>query len=160
MLVAKDKVVSIDYTLSDAKGSLLDSSKGHEPLVYLHGIGNIIPGLEKALEGKSAGEQIQVTVPPEQAYGIRDQELEQDVPRSAFGNTKVEAGMQFRAEGHNAASRMVTVVSVQKDTVRVDANHPLAGKTLHFDVKVVAVRDATKEELSHGHVHGAGGHHH
>ena len=160
MQIAKDKVVSIDYTLSDAQGGVLDSSKGHEPLHYLHGSGNIIPGLENALEGKSAGDAIKVAIPPEQGYGVHEKDLVQDVPRAAFGGAKVEAGMQFRAEGQNAGSRMVRVVSVQKDTVRIDANHPLAGETLNFDVKIVAVRDATKEELSHGHVHGAGGHHH
>jgi FKBP-type peptidyl-prolyl cis-trans isomerase SlyD len=160
MQIARDKVVAIDYTLSDAQGGVIDSSKGQEPLHYLHGSGNIIPGLEKALEGKSAGDTIKVTVPPEQGYGVHDPLLVQDVPRAAFGKAKVEEGMQFRAEGKNAGSRMVTVVNVQPDSVRIDANHPLAGKTLHFDVKVVAVREATKEELSHGHVHGPGGHHH
>ena len=160
MQIAKDKVVSIDYTLSDAQGGVIDSSNGQEPLHYLHGGGNIIPGLEKALEGKSVGDAVQVTVAPEEGYGAKDQDLIQDVPRAAFGGVEVKPGMQFRAEGKNAGSRMVTVVSVQPETVRIDANHPLAGKTLHFDVKVMTVRDATKEELAHGHAHGPGGHHH
>lgn len=160
MQIAKDKVVSIDYTLTDSAGSVLDSSKGHAPLSYLHGSGNIIPGLEKALEGKSAGDSLQVVVPPEQGYGVRDPKLIQDVPRTAFGKAEVKAGMQFRAEGPNAGSRMVTVVSVQKDTVQIDANHPLAGQTLNFDVKIVSIREASQEELDHGHVHGPGGHHH
>jgi FKBP-type peptidyl-prolyl cis-trans isomerase SlyD len=160
MRVGKDKVVSVDYTLTDSTGNVLDTSKGQEPLLYLHGVGSIVPGLETALEGKSAGEEIAVTVPPEQAYGQRDENLVQDVPRTAFGESKVEPGMQFRAEGKNAGARLVSVVSVGEQTVRIDANHPLAGKTLHFDVKVVSVRDATREEVTHGHVHGPGGHHH
>ncbi|HWE03454.1 MAG TPA: peptidylprolyl isomerase [Tepidisphaeraceae bacterium] len=158
MQVTKDKVVEIDYTLTDAKGAVIDSSKGR-PLAYLHGAAGIIPGLEKELEGKSAGDHLQVTVPPEQGYGIRDESLLIYVPRKAFGKTKIERGMRFElSTGQNA--QPVTVVSLQRETVRVDANHALAGQTLHFDVKIVSVRDATPQELSHGHAHGAGGHHH
>ena len=159
MHIAKDKVVSIDYTLTNAEGTVLDSSVGHEPLPYLHGAGGIVPGLEQALEGKSVGDTLNVTIPPEKAYGPRNEELIQDVPRTAFGNVKVEPGMQFRAQGRNADSRMITVLSVQPETIRIDANHPLAGQTLHFDIKIIAVRDATREEIEHRHVHGPGGHH-
>lgn len=160
MQIGKDKVVSIDYTLTGPEGQVLDSSKGRGPLNYLHGNNNIIPGLEQALEGKNPGEQMTVTVPPEQAYGQKDQNLVQDVPRSAFkGVQEIRAGMQFQAQSPQG-SRVVTVVDVQDETVKIDANHPLAGMPLKFDVQVVDVRDATQDELSHGHVHGPGGHEH
>jgi len=158
--IAKNKVVAVDYTLTNSAGEVLDSSGGQEPLAYLHGVGGLIPGLERALEGKSAGEKLNVVVKPEDAYGARHEELVQDVPRKSFGGTKIEPGMQFRAEGPNSASRVVTVISVQPDSVKIDANHPLAGQTLNFDVTIVSVRDETAEEVSHGHAHGAGGHHH
>jgi FKBP-type peptidyl-prolyl cis-trans isomerase SlyD len=160
MQIGKDSVVAIHYTLTDTKGTVLDSSNGQDPLTYLHGAHAIIPGLENALEGKSAGESLTVSIPPDQAYGLRDEAMVQEVSRKAFGNIKVEPGMQFRAEGQNAGSRIVTVVAVDGDSIRIDANHPLAGQTLNFDVKIMTVRAATAEEVAHGHVHGAGGHHH
>jgi FKBP-type peptidyl-prolyl cis-trans isomerase SlyD len=156
--VAKDKVVGIDYTLKDAKGAVIDSSKG-KPLAYLHGHGGIIPGLEQALEGKSEGEQLQVVVPPEQGYGLRDESALIYIPRKTFGKMKVERGKKVELSTDHG-TQIVTIVSLQRETVRVDANHQLAGQTLHFDVKIVSVRDATPEEISHGHAHGAGGHHH
>jgi FKBP-type peptidyl-prolyl cis-trans isomerase SlyD len=160
MAVAKDKIISIDYTLTGKDGNVLDSSQGKAPLEYLHGRGNIIPGLESALEGKSEGEQVNVSVPPGQGYGERDERMVQPVPRTAFqGVEKIEPGMQFQANTQ-AGPRVVTVVGVTPEQVTVDANHPLAGQTLNFDVKVVGIRDATQEELSHGHAHGAGGHQH
>lgn len=158
MHVAKDKVVSIDYTLTDAQGAVLDTSKGRAPLAYLHGAGNIIPGLEKALEGKQAGEHVNVQVPAAEAYGERDESLSQEVPKDMFqGVDHVEPGMRFQAQT-SAGVQVVTVTEVADDTVTVDGNHPLAGKQLTFDVDVVEVRDATDEELTHGHVHGADGH--
>ena len=160
MQVAKDKVVTIDYTLTGAGGEVLDSSEGGQPLTYLHGAGAMIPGLESALEGYSTGETLKASVGPEQAYGQKDPSLVQPVPRERFaGVPDIRPGMQFTAEGRGG-SRVVTVVAVDDRSVTVDANHPLAGETLHFDVKVVEVRDATPEELSHGHAHGPGGHHH
>lgn len=160
MQIAKNAVVQIHYTLKNDAGEVLDSSEGAEPLAYLQGHGNLIAGLEKALEGKQAGESLNVTVPPRDAYGVRDEGLVQDVPRSAFkGVPKIEVGMQFQAES-NHGPRMVTVTKVDKDSVTVDGNHPLADQTLHFAVQIVEVRAASTEELSHGHVHGAGGHHH
>jgi FKBP-type peptidyl-prolyl cis-trans isomerase SlyD len=160
MNIAKDKVVSIDYTLTDNGGQVLDSSQGKEPLNYLHGAGNIIPGLEQALDGKTQGDQVNVSVPPEQAYGPRDERMVQAVPRTAFqGVQDIRPGMQFQAQT-NAGARTVTVVGVQGDQVMIDANHPLAGQTLNFDVNVRGVRDATPEELTHGHAHGPGGHQH
>jgi FKBP-type peptidyl-prolyl cis-trans isomerase SlyD len=159
--IAKGKVATIDYTLTNDAGQVLDSSQGREPLTYLHG-GGLIPGMERALEGRSAGEHFQVTIPPEQGYGEKDPNMVQPVPRSNFaGVPHIEKGMQFQArspDGHGA--RVVTVVDVSPDTVTVDANHPLAGETLHFDVSVKEVREASPEELSHGHAHGPGGHHH
>lgn len=161
MQIGKNKVASIDYTLTDTQGQVLDSSKGGQPLTYLHGNGGLIPGLEEALEGKATGDQINVTVPPERAYGTRNDQLVQDVPRRMFqGVNEISPGMQFRAQSPDGQMRDVTVVETSPESVRVDANHPLAGATLNFDVKVVDVRDATQDELSHGHVHGPGGHQH
>ena len=160
MAIEKDKVVSIDYTLTGDNGQVLDSSQGREPLAYLHGAGNIIPGLESALEGKDAGDELNVQIPPDQAYGPRDERMVQPVPRAAFqGVPDIQPGMQFQANT-NAGTRLITVVDVAGDQVTIDANHPLAGATLNFDVKIVNVRDATEQEKSHGHVHGPGGHQH
>lgn len=160
MQISKDAVVHIHYTLKNDAGEVLDSSEGAEPLAYMHGNGNLIAGLEKALEGKQSGDSLQVSIPPAEGYGVRDASLIQEVPRSAFGGiSKVEVGMQFQAES-NYGPRTVTVTQVTGDTVTVDGNHPLADETLHFNVQVVEVRAASEEELEHGHVHGAGGHHH
>ena len=161
MQVGKDKVVSIDYTLTDNAGAVLDTSKGNEPLLYLHG-GGLIPGMERALEGRSAGDAFKVTIPPEQGYGQKDPNMVQPVPRSNFaGVPNIEKGMQFQARSPDGSgARVVTVVDVSPETVTVDANHPLAGETLHFDVSVKDVRDASPEEVAHGHAHGPGGHHH
>jgi FKBP-type peptidyl-prolyl cis-trans isomerase SlyD len=160
MNIQKNAVVTIDYTLTDEKGTILDSSKGEEPLSYLHGNGNIINGLETALEGKSVGEAFQVSIPPEQAYGEWEKEKLMEVEKSQFGKVSdLKVGMQFSAsDGEN--DHLVTVTKIEGKKVTVDSNHPLAGKTLDFDVTVVNVREATKEELSHGHIHGDGGHHH
>ena len=160
MQIGKDKVVSIDYTLTGATGEVIDSSQGQEPLTYLHGAGNIVPGLEQALEGKAAGDHVNATVAPDQGYGQKNPQLVQPVPRAQVpGVTDIAVGMQFQAQT-NHGPRVVTVVDVNPETVTVDANHPLAGETLKFDVKVVEVRDATQQELDHKHAHGPGGHHH
>lgn len=160
MQIAQDAVVSIHYTLTNDKNETLDSSAGSDPLVYLHGNGNIIPGLENALAGKSTGDKLSVKVAPADAYGEFDKNLIQKVPRRAFkGISNVKTGMQFQMQT-NAGPRMVTVTGVQGDMVTVDGNHPLAGQNLNFEVEVTDVREATEEELAHGHVHGPGGHHH
>jgi FKBP-type peptidyl-prolyl cis-trans isomerase SlyD len=160
MQITKDTVATIDYTLTDPKGQVIDSSRGRVPLAYLHGASNIIPGLESALEGKNAGDSVNVTVAPEQGYGPRDPNLVQPVPRTSFqGVPEIKKGMQFQAQTPGGA-RIVTVVDVDPQNVTVDANHPLAGMDLNFDVKVVEVRQATPEELSHGHAHGPEGHNH
>ncbi len=156
MTVIKNKVVSIEYTLKDDSGSVLDSSGKHGPLSYIHGTDSIIPGLEKELEGKATGAELSVTVPPEEAYGAYDEEAVFSVPKSEFGDTEELApGVQFHAETDEGI-QMFTVKDIQADHVIVDANHPLAGKTLHFDVRIVDIRDATEEELSHGHAHCGG----
>jgi FKBP-type peptidyl-prolyl cis-trans isomerase SlyD len=158
--IEKNRVVRLDYTLRDEQGTVLDSSSGRGSLSYLHGKGNIIPGLEQALAGKSAGDKLDVTVPPEQGYGKRDERLVQIVARTKFGEiANLAPGMQVRASGTQGA-RMVTVVRVDRDFVTVDGNHPLAGRTLHFSLAVAEVRKATHEEITHGHVHGPGGHQH
>ena len=154
MEIKKDRVVTIDYSLRDDTGRLIDSSEGAEPLVYLHGNENIIPGLEKELEGKNPGDSIACSVAPEDAYGDRDEALVFKVQKKDFGeNVEVAPGMQFEAHGENGV-QIVSVVKIEGEDVTLDANHPLAGETLHFDVKVVDVREATPEELEHGHVHG------
>jgi FKBP-type peptidyl-prolyl cis-trans isomerase SlyD len=158
--IEKNRVVTLNYILRDEEGRVLDSSSSRGPLAYLHGKGNIIPGLEQALSGKAAGDKLDVTVPPERGYGPRDERLVQIVPRTKFGEVaNLAPGMQVRASGRQG-SRIVTVIRVDRDFVTVDGNHPLAGRTLHFSVEVAGVRKATHEEVSHGHVHGPGGHHH
>lgn len=160
MQVAKNTVVSIDYTLTDPQGQVIDSSRGGGPLPYLHGAGGIIPGLERQLEGKNPGDRMTVTVQPGDAYGERNEEMVQEVPRASFqGVQDIRPGMQFQAQTE-VGDRIVSIVAVGQDTVTVDANHPLAGVPLTFDVTVVDVREATETELAHGHVHGPGGHHH
>ena len=158
MEIGKDKVVSIDYTLTGPQGQVLDSSEGRGPLTYMQGVGNLIPGLERELEGKSKGDQVKTTVPAADAYGERDDQLVQSVPRSAFqGIDNIQPGMQFQARGPGGQTTVVTVANVEGDQVTVDANHPLAGMPLTFDVTVVDVRDATDEEKQHRHAHGPGG---
>jgi len=159
MQISKHKVVSMDYTLTDDQGTVIDTSKGREPLAYIQGIGNIIPGLEAALEGRTEGESVAVRVEPEQGYGERDETLLRVVPRNLFDVEEIQAGMQFHAQSEQG-TEVVTVVSVTDEEVSVDSNHPLAGVALNFDVTIVEVRDASEEELSHGHVHGPGGHDH
>lgn len=159
MRIGKHSVVSIDYTLTDADGTVLDSSKGQEPLTYIHGTGSIVVGLEEALEGKEKGATLKVSVPPEKGYGKRDDKLSQKVPRSMFDVEDLAPGMRFHAEAEHG-SHVVTVTAVDEDSVTVDANHPLAGATLNFEVAVMDVRAATPDEISHGHVHGPHGHDH
>jgi len=155
MEIAKDTVVSMHYTLTDDAGKVLDSSDGREPLNYLHGAGNIIPGLEGALVGKKEGDSLKVTVPPAEGYGEVNEELIQKVDRSAFqGVEKVEVGMAFEAKNPDGSAYAITIREINGDQITIDANHALAGVTLHFDVSVEGVREATAEELSHGHVHG------
>jgi FKBP-type peptidyl-prolyl cis-trans isomerase SlyD len=156
MEITKNKVAGIHYTLRDNAGSIIDTSDGREPLYYLHGAGNLIIGMEEGLEGKTIGDKFQLKISPAKGYGEKDPSMTQKVPRSAFGNQEVKKGMKFQTD-HGA---VVTVTDVGLDSVTVDANHPLAGVELNFAVEVMEVRNATQEELEHGHVHGPGGHHH
>jgi FKBP-type peptidyl-prolyl cis-trans isomerase SlyD len=152
--------VTIHYTLKDDGGAVLDSSAGGEPLAYIQGHGNLVAGLEKALEGKADGTKLVVDVSPAEGYGIRDEKLIQRVPKRALqGSGEIKKGMQFQARTDDGM-RLFTVAAIIGDMVTLDGNHPLADQTLHFDVQIVGVREATSEELEHGHVHGAGGHHH
>lgn len=160
MNIAKDKVVSIDYTLTNDKGDVLDSSSGREPLAFLQGYGNLIPGLEKELEGKAKGDKLVAIIPPEEAYGVRSEEMVQDVPIENFEKPEdIHVGAQFQVQMQEHV-HIATVTEVKENIITVDMNHPLADETLHFDVEVMDVREASKEELEHGHVHGEGGHHH
>lgn len=161
MKIEKNKVVSIDYKLTNDKNETVDSSEGRAPLAYLHGNNNLISGLEKALEGKVSGDTLKVSIAPEEGYGVRDDSKRFEIPREVFKDVdEVIPGMQFQARAKNGGVELLTVVAVKDGTVIVDANHPLAGETLHFDVTVRDIREATVEELAHGHVHGPGGHHH
>ena len=153
MQVSENCVVSIHYTLTDKEGDVLDSSEGKEPLHYLHGASNIIPGLEKELVGKSTGDQLNVVVSPTDGYGEHQEQLVQEVPRTAFdGVDHIAPGMQFEAQTEGGPMHVV-VTEVTEDTVTVDGNHPLAGQELNFEVSVEQVREATEEEVSHGHPH-------
>lgn len=160
MQIANQRAVLMHYTLTNDTGEVLDSSRGGEPLAYLHGSGGIIPGLEQALEGKQAGDKLQVKVAPKDGYGERDTALIQQMPRRTFkGVSDLRVGLQLQTQGPGGM-RVITVTKLAGDMVTVDGNHALAGESLNFDVEIVEVRAATAEEMSHGHVHGPGGHHH
>ena len=160
MKIEDNKVVQMHYHLTDEKGAVLDSSQGKEPLAYIHGVGNIIVGLEKQLSDKAAGDKVKAVVPPEEGYGERDDNLVQVVPKTGFqGEEELTVGMQVQV-GTEQGNAIATVAKIEGEDVTLDVNHPLAGVTLTFDVEIVDVRDATQEELEHGHVHGAGGHNH
>jgi FKBP-type peptidyl-prolyl cis-trans isomerase SlyD len=154
------RVVSIHYTLTDDKGTVLDSSQGAEPLQYLEGAGNIIPGLEKALSKLNVGDKKMVRVPAAEAYGLKREDMVQEVPRTQFPpNMQLKVGDRFRG-GPEDHAPVFTVTAVNGDKIHLDGNHPLAGQDLNFDVEVTEARVATSEEVSHGHAHGPHGHHH
>ena len=160
MSIAPDHVVSIHYTLTDEAGEIIDRSPPGEPLAYLHGHGHLVPGLERQLAGRRTGDRLQVTLSPADGYGEYDPQLVQQVPRRALkgiGNLRV--GMRLSA-GSDRGTRTVTVTRIAGDMVTLDGNHPLAGRKLYFEVEVAGVRAATETELSHGHAHGPGEHHH
>ncbi len=160
MAIASNDVVSIHYTLRNDSDQVIDRSADGEPLAYLHGHGNLIPGLERELTGRSVGEHLKVRIPPAEGYGEYDQQLVQRVPRRALkGIASLRVGMRLQA-GTNHGARPVTVTQIVGDMITIDGNHPLAGQTLSFEIEIAAVRAATEEELAHGHVHGHGGHHH
>ena len=159
MKIAKDSVVRFHYTVSEVGQESLESSKDREPLAILYGHGNIIPGLETAMLDREAGESFGVDVAAADAYGEKRDGLGQRVPKKHFGAQKLEPGMQVVLQT-NFGPRAVTIEKVGMSVVDVDLNHPMAGKDLHFDVEIVEVREASAEELEHGHVHGDGGHQH
>ena len=160
MNISKDCVVTLHYTLTDDQGTVIDKSNDGS-FAYLHGASNIIPGLENALEGKAVDDEFDVTVSPEEGYGLRDEARLEAVPREMFpADTDIEPGMQFHAQGPEGQMIVVTVNKVEDDTITIDGNHPLAGVTLNFAVKVIDIRDASAEEIEHGHVHGPEGHAH
>ena len=156
MIIAANKVVKMHYSVMDNDKNSIDNSFDGEPLIFIVGTGYLIQGLEDALQGKEAGDTLSVTVPPEQGYGERHDELMQAVPKSMFEGMEIEVGMQFRASTDDG-DQSVMIIDIQEDDVIVDGNNPLAGITLNFDVEILEVRDATADELEHGHVHGDGG---
>ena len=161
MKVGKDKVVLMHYTLKNDAGEVIDYSDGADPLPFLQGHGNIIPGLESALEGSKAGDKLDVSIKPKEAYGERMKDAIQEIPKSALkGIDEVKVGMQLQSQDQDGNSFLVSVTKIEDDKITVDANHPLAGETLHFSVSIESVRKAEAEELSHGHVHADGHHHH
>lgn len=159
--VADGKVVTIHYTLHLDGGRQVDSSEGQEPMAYLHGHGNIVPGLERALHGASIGDKLNVKIAPKDGYGKAMPDAVQEVPTEAFPpDFNPEPGMSFAAQDEDGNVMPLWVVSVAGDTVTITPNHPLAGENLNFSVEVMAIRDAAAEELEHGHPHGPGGHQH
>jgi FKBP-type peptidyl-prolyl cis-trans isomerase SlyD len=160
MQIAERTVASFHYTLTNDAGKVIDTSAGREPLAYLHGAGNIVPGLEKEMVGRQVGDVFNVIVDPEEGYGMPNPMMVQVVPRDTFqGVETLEVGMEFQAQTPQGPMS-VAISKIEGDEVTVDGNHPLAGQTLHFAIEVTDVRDASLEELTHGHVHGEGGHHH
>jgi FKBP-type peptidyl-prolyl cis-trans isomerase SlyD len=159
MQIAAKNVATIEYTLKNDAGEVLDSSEKDEPLAYVHGVGSLVPGLEKALDGKGQGDEVEVVLAPADAYGHRDERLVQNMPLRKLPVKNPSAGMQVPVRT-TEGPRLLVIKSVRGDYAVVDGNHPLAGMTLHFKVKVLDVRAATEEELEHGHVHGPGGHDH
>lgn len=164
MKIESDKAVSLTYTLTDKEGTILDKADTNDPFLYLHGHNGIIPGLEKALDGKTTGDAFNVSIEPADAYGEYNEKLTQEVPREMFGEmdeSELRPGAQFNAET-NQGMQIITISKVDGDTVTIDGNHPMAGMTLTFDVEVGEIRDATADEIAHGHIHAAGGcgHHH
>lgn len=165
MKITKDSAVRIHYHLTDDDGDVIDSSRGRDPLAYLHGHGNLVPGVESVLDGQTAGATLSTVVPPEEGYGVRDPELDVALDLTLFPEDvrdQLQPGAMFQGEHPTKSDEVVryTIIEVLTDRIHATGNHQLAGVTLHFDLEVVDVRDATEEELAHGHIHGPGGHHH
>ncbi len=161
MKIANKHVVGIEYVLKDNKGEVLDTNEGGDPLLYIHGLGQIVNGLEKALEGRGAGDKVEVSVKAEDGYGEFDKELIQKIPRSEFKDMEpLEEGMEIVVETEEGEDQIMSISELSEKEVTLDGNHPLAGQDLHFQVTISSIREATAEEIEHGHAHGAGGHHH
>jgi len=160
-MIQNGKVVDLAYSLTNTAGEVLDRADARDPFTYLHGSGQIVPGLESALEGLKAGDKKKVSVEPAEGYGEMNPELKLTVSRSQFPKeANLEVGMQFETQTPDGHGVVFTVEALEADKVKIDGNHPLAGQVLHFDVEVLKVREATEEELDHGHAHGGDGHHH
>ena len=160
MTIQKNSVVSIDYTLKNEEGTIIDSSVGHSPLTYMHGTGALIPGMENALEGKSEGDDFRVIITPADGYGDYNENLLHKVDRKELAHLpNLEVGMELEVQA-DEEPMIMTIAEMSDDTIVLDGNHPLAGQTLNFDIQVREVREATADEISHGHAHGPGGHHH
>lgn len=154
LTIKENLVVSMHYKLTDNDGNVLDSSEGSEPLTYLHGQGNIIPGLENSLTGKAEGDSLQVTVEPAEGYGELVPEMVEVIDKEAFkGVESIEVGMTFEAQAPDGSMQSIEIMKVEGDKITIDANHPLAGVTLNFDVQIVSVREATEQEVDHKHAH-------
>lgn len=158
--IVANKVATIHYTLTDGSGTTIDSSRGNDPMPYLHGGSNIVPGLEKQLEGKAVGDEIKAVVAPEDGYGDKSGAAPQEVPLTAFEGADPQPGMPVSAEDEQGNHVQLWILDVGKESVTITPDHPLAGVTLHFDVEVMSIRDATESELEHGHAHPGDGHHH
>ena len=160
MKISKNSVVIMHYALKNDDGEDLGNSRGHEPMAYIHGYDNVVVGLEKELEGKMAGDKFSTVIPPEEGYGVKDDDGIKKIDKDRFeGDEEISVGMQIQVDIEGKVS-VASVTEIGKEEITLDLNHPLAGVTLHFDIEVMNVREATEEELSHGHVHGPGGHHH
>ena len=161
MRVEQNKVVMMHYKLADKDGNVIDTSEGRAPLAYIHGIGALVPGLENELEGKVKGDKFSAVVSPEDAYGHRDEELVRVVPKSGFqGEEEMQLGMQVQIDTGEKGLAIATLVKIEGDDITLDLNHPLSDTELHFDIEITDIREATDEEVAHGHVHGEGGHQH
>jgi FKBP-type peptidyl-prolyl cis-trans isomerase SlyD len=161
MKIANGCVVAMEYTLKTEDGSLIDTSEGDEPMWYLHGSGQIVPGLEAALTGRAVGDKVEAVVKPEEGYGPRQDDRVLTVPRNRLPESpEPEVGMQLEAQGRRGEQVVLWVTEINGEEVTLDGNHPLAGQTLHFEVEVKQVREATADEKRHGHAHGPDGHHH
>ena len=159
MKIGIETVVTMNYTLKNSEGILLDTSEGREPLVYLHGVGALIPGLESELNDKVKGDKIKAVVAPADAYGEKRDDLLREVGKEGFqGDEELMEGMQVQLDTDRGPA-IAVVTKIENEVVTLDLNHPLAGMTLHFDVEITDVRAANKDEIEHGHVHGHGGHH-
>ena len=160
LTIKKNNVVSIDYTLKNNEGTVIDTSSGRSPLVYMHGSGALIPGMEKSLESKSEGDEFHVSITPAEAYGNRDEDLVHKVNRAELAHLQdLALGMELEVQADDTPLVM-TIIELTDELVVLDGNHPMSGQTLNFDIQVRSIREATSEEISHGHVHGPGGHDH
>ena len=161
MRIEQNKVVMMHYKLTDKDGVVIDTSEGRDPLAYIQGIGALVPGLESEIEGKAKGDKFSAIVQPEDAYGNRDEQLVRVVPKSGFqGEEEMHVGMQVQIDTGEQGMAIATLTAIDGEDITLDLNHPLSDMELHFAIEITDVREATTDEIAHGHVHGEGGHHH